>query len=208
MGSSEGSRLDAVYGARDAGEIARVYDAWAEGYEAEMAALGYRHPSICLAMLARHLPKGAGPVLDAGSGTGLLGQWLAIIGYGPAEAIDISAGMLKVAAGKGVYAALHEADLRGRLPFEDGRFAAVVSAGVFTTGHVGAEALDEIARILRPGGVAVLTVKNAVWDGGFRARVGEMEREGRLELRDETPPYVSMPGKPGTEPGRCVVLAV
>ncbi len=208
MTDTMGSKLDAVYSASGAADIARVYDAWAEGYEAEMAAVGYRHPSICLAMLARHLPKGAGPVLDAGSGTGLVGQWLAIIGYPQAEAIDISPGMLKVAEAKGVYARLHHADLRGRLPFEDGHFAAVVSAGVFTTGHVGAEALDEILRILRPGGLAVLTVKDAVWEGGFRARVEELAGAGRLTLHDETPPYVSMPGQPGTEPGRCVVLAV
>ena len=83
-----------------------------------------------------------------------------------------------------------------------------MSAGVFTTGHVGAEALDEIARILRPGGIAVLTVKDAIWEGGFRARVEEMGHAGRLALREETQPYVSMPGQPGTEPGRCVVLAV
>jgi hypothetical protein len=84
----------------------------------------------------------------------------------------------------------------------------VVSAGVFTTGHVGAEALDELLRITRPGGVVVLTVKDAVWTGGFAARLAELEGAGQVRLLEETPPYVSMPGQPGTEPGRGVVLGV
>jgi predicted TPR repeat methyltransferase len=63
-----------------------------------MAGVGYRHPTICLALLARHLPAGAGPVLDAGAGTGIIGEWLKILGYGPVEGVDLSPGMLEVAA--------------------------------------------------------------------------------------------------------------
>ena len=37
--------LGAVYAAESADEVARTYDAWAETYDAEMAALGYRHPA-------------------------------------------------------------------------------------------------------------------------------------------------------------------
>ena len=126
---AEAGRLDAVYAATSPEEIARTYDAWAEGYEAEMAEVGYRHPTICLALLARHLPAGAGPVLDAGAGTGLIGEWLKIIGHGPVEGVDLSRGMLEVAARKGVYDRLAQGDLTARLPFEDGRFAGAVCAG-------------------------------------------------------------------------------
>jgi predicted TPR repeat methyltransferase len=206
MAQDTGSKLDAVYGARGAAEIARVYDAWADGYEAEMATVGYRHPQVCLALIARHLPRGAGPLLDAGAGTGLVGEWLAILGYPRVEALDISAGMLRVARAKGVYAALHEADLSAPLPFPDDHFAGVVSAGVFTSGHVGAEALDELLRVIRPRGVAVLTVKDVLWTGGFAARLAALAAEGRLEVREETAPYVSMPGQAGTSPSRGVVL--
>ena len=117
---------------------------------AEMSAAGYRHPTICLALLARHLPRGAAPLLDAGAGTGLIGEWLGIMGYPHVEALDISEGMLAQAARKGAYAALHRLALGGPLPFADGHFAGIVSAGVFTSGHVGAEGLDELIRICRP----------------------------------------------------------
>ena len=52
-------------------------------------------------------------------------------------------------------------------------FAGIVSAGVFTTGHVGAEGLDDLVRICRPGGVIVLTVKTTLWEDGFASHLGD-----------------------------------
>ena len=202
------AKLSAVYDAKSADEIAALYDDWAESYDAEMAAAGYRHPSICLALLARHLPRGAAPLLDAGAGTGLIGEWLGITGYPHVEALDISAGMLAIAEKKGVYKALHQLALDASLPFADGHFAGIVSAGVFTSGHVGAEALGELIRICRPGGAIVLTVKDTVWEGGFEARLAALEAGGAILRAEETAPYVSMPGTDTTEPSRGVVLRV
>jgi SAM-dependent methyltransferase len=200
--------LDAVYNAGGGGEIAKLYDGWAETYDAEMARNGYRHPSICLALLARHLSHGASPVLDAGAGTGLLGEWLKIMGYPRVEALDLSEGMLAVAARKGCYDALHCLALGGPLPFADGHFAGVIACGVFSTGHVGAEGLDELIRICRPGGTLVLTVKNTLWEGGFAERVAALEAQGFFTSAEETQPYVSMPGEAGTIPSRGLALRV
>ena len=94
------------------------------------------------------------------------------MGYTAVEALDISTGMLDVARAKGAYQQLHCLALGSDLPFADGYFAAIISTGVFTTGHVGAEALDELVRICRPGGAIVLTVKDTVWHGGFSATAG------------------------------------
>lgn len=203
-----GGALGAVYEAKGTEEVAALYDGWADTYDAEMAAAGYRHPSICLALLSRHLPRGSAPLLDAGAGTGLIGEWLGIIGYPRVEGLDISAGMLARARAKGVYADLHNLALGGPLPFRDGHFAGIVSAGVFTTGHVGQEGLDELIRVCAPGGIMVLTVKNTVWDDGFQARLEELQAQGAIALVEETPPYVSMPGETGTVPSRGVVLRV
>lgn len=198
--------LGAVYGAKRPEDVAALYDGWAETYDADMAAAGYRHPTICLALLSRHLPRGSAPILDAGAGTGLIGEWLAIMGYPHVEALDISEGMLARAARKGAYAALHRLALGQPLPFADGYFAGIVSAGVFTSGHVGAEGLDELVRICRPAGVIVLTVKNTLWEGGFAGRIAELERCGAVLRAEETEPYVSMPGEEGTVPSRGLVL--
>ena len=195
--------LGAVYEAKGRAEVAALYDTWSTTYDAEMAAAGYRHPSIALALLARHLPRGVAPLLDAGAGTGLVGDWLGIIGYPHVEALDISEGMLAVAAAKGQYKTLHKLALGGPLPFADGHFAGVISTGVFTTGHVGAEALPELVRITAPGGMLVVTVKMPVWDDGFAAAI---TADARLRVEEQTPPYVSMPGEAGTVPGLCVAL--
>ncbi|OCW59461.1 class I SAM-dependent DNA methyltransferase [Hoeflea olei] len=202
------ARLGAVYTARSSEDVARAYDSWAEKYDADMSLAGYRHPAISLAIFARHVPKGAAPVLDAGAGTGLIGEWLAIAGYNEVDALDISAGMLEVARRKGVYRSLHQAALGTRLPFDDNHFVAIVSAGVFTTGHVGTEGLDDLLRICVPGGTIVLTVKDVLWQQSFRARIADLETEGVCALVDDTGPYVSMPGEEGTTPSRCIALTV
>jgi SAM-dependent methyltransferase len=199
--------LGAVYGAKAPEEVAAAYDAWAATYEADMAASGYRHPTIALALLARHLPVGAGSILDAGVGTGLMGQWLPLVGYPLVDGLDLSAGMLAVAAKKGVYRALHRLALGGPLPFADGAYAGIVSTGVFTTGHVGAEALPELIRICRPGGVIVLTVKLTVWEAGFQAALAALQASARVRVLEETVPYVSMPGDPATTPGIGLVFS-
>ncbi|MCU0901080.1 MAG: class I SAM-dependent methyltransferase [Cypionkella sp.] len=194
--------LGKVYEAKAPEQVAAAYDAWAASYDAEMAAAGYRHPSIGCALLARYAPRGTGPVLDAGCGTGLLGDWLFILGFDPVEGLDLSPGMLAVARSKGRYARLHQLALGRALPFADGQFAAVISTGVFTTGHVGAEALPELIRITAPGGPLVLTVKTSLWDSGFAAA---LHGQPGIEIMETTPPYVSMPGEPGTIPSLAVV---
>lgn len=208
MAANHGGFLGAVYDSKGADDVAALYDRWAETYDAEMALAGYRHPTICLALLARHLPKGATPLLDAGAGTGLIGEWLQIMGYPAVEGLDISQGMLDVAAKKGCYSAFHKLALGGPLPFADGAFAGIISAGVFTSGHVGAEGLDELIRSCRKGGVIVLTVKNTLWDGGFLARIAELEAQGKIRRLEETAPYVSMPGETGTVPSRGLVIGI
>lgn len=202
------ANLDSVYGAASPEDIAAKYSDWAETYDSEMAGLGYRHPTVCLALLCRHLPAGAAPILDAGAGTGLIGEWLKIVGYPSAEALDISEGMLAVARRKGVYDKLHCGAMGGTLDLTSDHFAGAVCAGVFTVGHVGPEGLDELARVVRPGGVLVLTVKDRTWEDGFEARVSERQAAGAWQVIEETPSYVSMPGRPDTVPSRALALRI
>ncbi len=206
--SQHGGHLGSAYDAKSVDDIARLYDSWSESYDAEMARFGYRHPAIALALLARHVPKGAAPLLDAGCGTGLVGEWLGIAGYPNVEGLDISEGMLAHAARKNCYAKLHRLALGETLPFADGRFAAVIASGVFTTGHVGVSGLDELIRACATGGVLVVTVKMAVWEQGFADQIAVREIQGRITRIDETMPYVSMPGEQGTSPSKAIVLQV
>jgi hypothetical protein len=213
MTQGDGDKHDGFLGAvtipRALDDVAALYDKWAETYDAEMAQAGYRHPTICLALLSRHLPKGTAPLLDAGAGTGLIGEWLQIMGYPQVEALDISAGMLKVAEKKGCYSALHVLALGGALPFAENSFGGVISAGVFTSGHVGAEGLDELIRITRAWRRHRADgQEHAVGSGLCGAHRAELESQGLVARAEETAPYVSMPGETGTTPSRGLVLRV
>ena len=100
------SDLDAVYGAQSPEESRALYQAWAADYDADNLKKGYRLAGIAAALLARYLPRGEGPILDAGCGTGLIGEALAILGYQDIEGLDISERMLEGARTRGVYSKL------------------------------------------------------------------------------------------------------
>jgi len=68
---SEG--LEKVYAARSAEDLAEAYSSWSTDYDRETLASGYCLPFMIAAWIARHVPRGAGPLLDAGCGTGLSG---------------------------------------------------------------------------------------------------------------------------------------
>ncbi len=182
--------LNQVYAARNETELAAAYAAWSNGYDRETAALGYCLPFMIAAWVARHVPPDTGPLLDAGCGTGLSGPYLAALGYRDIDGLDMSADMLALARGRGVYRNLVEAALGGRLPIEDAAYAAVFSTGVFTEGHAPASSLDDLVRIVQPGGFVIFTVRDSVLQtGGFRARFAELEKDGRWAPVEESPSF-------------------
>ena len=48
--------LGEVYSATTSDQIAKIYDRWSDTYDEYMEQSGYRHPAICVALLARHVP--------------------------------------------------------------------------------------------------------------------------------------------------------
>ena len=160
----------------------RVYSAWAKSYDQEfIAEMDYRLPEEVARVFKA--AGGAGPVLDIGAGTGALGGLLADVG--PVDGTDISQEMLDVAATKQVYRDVFWGDLTDRLPCEDSTYNAVVSSGTFTTGHVGPDAIDEVLRVVKKGGLVVISVNAHHWESaGFKAKfhaLGERVDEPRIE---------------------------
>jgi predicted TPR repeat methyltransferase len=189
-GDADKTALDMVYAAETETELAAAYAAWANGYDTETAALGYCLPFMVAAWVARHVPKGDGPLLDAGCGTGLSGPYLAALGYGDIEGLDLSEEMLELARTRGGYKVLTRAALGGALPCPDGHFSAFISTGVFTSGHAPASSLDELVRITASGGHAIFTVRDTVLDtGGFLAKFAALEASGKWRPVEESPPF-------------------
>ncbi|MET0599286.1 MAG: class I SAM-dependent methyltransferase [Mesorhizobium sp.] len=180
--------LDAVYTAGSPEELGEAYAAWAASYDRETAELGYLLPFLIGAWVARHVPKGEGPLLDAGCGTGLSGPSLQALGYPDVEGLDLSEEMLQIAEGRNAYGRLAQARLGGPLPWPDGHFRAFFSAGVFTMGHAPASGLEELVRITRKGGHAIFTVRDRVFEsGGFAAVFAALVEAGRWEKVEESP---------------------
>jgi len=188
--TSEKSALDEVYAASSTEELASAYAKWSSDYDRETIEFGYCLPFIITAWVARYVPMGGGPLLDAGCGTGLSGPYLRALGYDAIEGLDFSEEMLRLAGQRNAYRVLKRATLGQTLPWPDGHFEAFLSTGVFTEGHAPASGLDELARITRPGGHAVFTVRNSVLDeGGFRDVFEWLEKEGRWRPVEESPPF-------------------
>lgn len=168
-----------MYSARDNRELADSYDEWAQDYEDDMLSLGYSLPAVTAGFVGRHVPPG-GTVLDAGAGTGMFGGILRVLGYEEIVGIDISERMLQKANEKDAYRNLHRMVLGEPLGFENASFSAAVSVGVFTTNHAPPEALEELVRVVEPGGWLIFSVRDDVYrEAGFEEKQASLENEGR-----------------------------
>jgi SAM-dependent methyltransferase len=101
--------------------------------------------------LAANLLAGYDRILDVGTGEGQVARLVAAQGSSLVAGIDPTANQVAVATERGggpVYAR-SGADA---LPFADGAFDAVVACLVFEHIEAVDEAIDEVARVLRPGG--------------------------------------------------------
>jgi predicted TPR repeat methyltransferase len=181
-------RLAWIYSATNPAELRERYDTWATEYDADLDALGWQAPRAAAVRCAALLPAG-GEVLDAGCGTGLVGAALRSVGVQRIVGFDLSPAMLEQAEATGAYAELHHGSLLEPLPFAPHRFAAVVSVGVFTCGHVGPEAFARLAGAVAPGGHVTLTFRgDAVDELGYAAEVARLAQEGVWTLVDDPGP--------------------
>ncbi len=135
--------------------ISKLYDALASSYE-EL----YGEEQLAkFSEIVRYLPKKTFQIiLDAGCGTGLFFEKLSKMGS-EVIGLDLSQKMLLCARSKAARFKVHL--VRGdveHLPFRDEHFNLVVSATVLPVGPSSRQALKELLRVLRNGGLLVLTI--------------------------------------------------
>lgn len=178
--------LERVYGAKSRDDLEKAYDEWAEQYDSDLFKFGYLFPSVTAGYVGRYVPAGA-KLVDAGAGTGLMGRILHAMGYGDITAFDLSQGMLDVAAKLNVYSELDRQVLGEPLKYDTDSFDACISTGTFTEGHAPTSGYDEIARIVKPGGHFIVTIREDVYvDDGFKAKEEEMASAGVMKLVDRS----------------------
>ena len=185
--------LDRAHSLNNEEETKQLYRDWAQTYDKTMVeGLGYLSPIKAAKLLALNIPNKDALILDVGTGTGLVGKELAALGYANIDGIDYSAPMLEVARKTGIYGALLEADLTEPLSTKSNSYDALICIGTFTHGHVGADCLDELFRILKPGGKFITAIRKTYWEpAGFAAKILHLTKSGiaKTILRQEDSNY-------------------
>ena len=200
-------RYGEAYGLEGPDDARRLYGSWAADYDQEMVEdHGYRGPEILAAIIAERVGDRNARLLDVGCGTGLLGRRLAELGFGQIDGLDLVQEMLDQAATKGCYQRLVRGDLLSRVPLNDDSYDVAVSVGTFTHNHVGPGGLDEVVRLVKPGGHAVLMCNaEAFAADGYDGKLAELARLGLADIAEsiETEPMLDNGIR-----GRVVVLDI
>ena len=130
----------------------KYYEGFAPFYDSVFVKdLGYTYPSAVANLLVKKI-KIDGPICDIGCGTGLVASEIkkkvpnAII-----DGVDISKDMIQISREKNIYRNLLELNLEDPLDHLLKNYSAVVSAGTFTHGHLGSDALKRLVSHFESG---------------------------------------------------------
>ena len=195
-------------GTSDPDEVADRYDAWAGGYDDDLASWSYQAPAVVAGTVVSRRPV-AGSVLDVGCGTGLVGRALRDRGFaGRLDGLDLSQSSLEVARRSGAYDSVAQADLQQRLPLDDDNVDALVCVGVMTYLPEVEAVWREFARVTRPGGLVVTTQREDLWhERACPAVVDRLREEGVWTPLEVTGPAPYLPeGYGGTAAVDCYYL--
>jgi predicted TPR repeat methyltransferase len=180
------SQLERSLKSTSLSETLMTYDEWAKTYNQDVEKEEYVAPQLAAERLLNHLGSAKIPnakVLDAGCGTGLVGEVLMKLGAKHIDGIDISPGMLEVAERTGVYDSLNVGNLAETLDIPSRLYDAVICVGTMTEGHVGPEAFEEFVRVTKPGGFIVATIRESVWKPkGYEAKVTSLTQARQTKL--------------------------
>lgn len=178
---------------RKSDDVAEYYDNWASDYDNTLADWRYEAPEQVASMLMAELSPGS-VILDAGCGTGLSGRALRSAGFTTIDGIDVSRRSLEIAGNSGAYRTLREMDMQ-RLPLSipDDQYDGLACVGVFTYLTDSTGTLREFSRIVRSGGVVVVTQRNDLFvERAFQSVLEGLSNEGVItQVRVSDPrPYL------------------
>lgn len=176
--------------------VKTIYDDWAETYDKVTGEAGYIAYKTCPPIFDQFVRENLcnDPsklrILDAGAGTGIVGKVLQSLGYTNIDALDISQKMLDEAKKLNIYKEFICAPLSAEPIAEiaTNQYDALICVGTLTVGHVKPVALDEILRIVKPGGIIGFTLRRDIYEEtgpekcGYREKMSEMETSQKWKL--------------------------
>ena len=182
-------------------EVTKLYDKWAKTYDTDLEELrpGNQGAAYTVEMFEKYVHKEE-MILDAGAGTGGVGELLHHRGFSNLVGLDISSGMLYEAKKKNVYTDLRVGILGKDLDFNSDTFDAVISVGLFTVEHPPPQnSFDELIRLTKQGGHIVFLLNNTLINV-FKRKMDELEAEGKWEIVETSKDFFPVP-KGQTHPG-------
>ncbi|NET91253.1 MAG: class I SAM-dependent methyltransferase [Kamptonema sp. SIO1D9] len=179
-------------------DVVERYTNFAPVYNQSVDDWGYQCYRTAAGALHHYIPTDQ-PILDAGCGTGLVGQALVDLGYQNITGIDISPEMLAQAEATGHYNFLSLQDLsKTPYPFAENSFAAIACVGVFSLIADPTPVLQEFRRLVRPQGYLVFTQQEVLFKQYNYGKVlSGFEQRGELRRESVSDPVVYLPKREG-----------
>ena len=162
----------------------------------------YAGPRVSVELLNEFLPPSSAlQILDAGCGTGLVGQELISKDYEKIEGFDLSESMASQAQATGAYNKVNGGIdiMRLEESYNAAQYDAILCVGVFTLGHVPPEALKNLISLVKPEGLLVISVRKLYYDESrFQTVLDELissEQLTQVKRLDNAPYNNDGPGK-------------
>ncbi|XP_035659899.1 methyltransferase-like protein 27 [Branchiostoma floridae] len=145
-------------------EVLDFYKKWSKEYDKDLDEEEYGGPRKVAQTLAASLgDRRDVRVLDVAAGTGLCGLELSKLGFTNVDALDASQEMLDVAKTKNVYKNFIKEFLGpNRLNIDDDTYDGMTACGLFCDGHVGPDCLEQLIRIVKPGGFICIGLREVL----------------------------------------------
>ena len=185
MNKDVDEKLD-IYKITTSKELLKYYQDWTKKnkYNQDMIDLEYTAPKEAVLLLKKYSLNNKCKILDAGCGTGLVGSELKKNGFTNIEGVDFSQNMLDLIP-KDTYKNVQKIDLNKSLKFEINNFDVVMCVGTFTYGHVKSEALNELIRIIKSGGLICFSINEGIYEKyGFDKKIEELSKNKLWNVKE------------------------
>ncbi|XP_072163790.1 methyltransferase-like protein 27 [Diadema setosum] len=142
-------------------QVQKAYDSWSETYDEDNNKAGYNGPRVGAEKLLELLPGEGSKILDCPCGTGQAAREVKKLDINKTiTGVDISEKSLALAKRTGLFDSLHKCDImKDRLPFDDDTFDAILCVGGFIRSHLNQDVFPEFHRVVKPGGVIVIVMR-------------------------------------------------
>ena len=198
--------LDIVYNEKSSIKLKQHYKLWADKYDDDLINWGYAYPSQLKTIMTRNIKvKKSSKILDAGCGTGLVAEVLNDMNFKNIVGLDYSIDMLKIAKNKNIYKRLIKESLNKKTSLRGNQFDVVLCTGVLTSGHVGAEAINELVRVTKNNGYLILSIAESIYKKlGFKDEIEKNKKQiSKIKI---SKPFIALPNHKSSATSRMYLF--